>query len=144
MTRKPFFHSAPLAAMVAAFAFLAFGSSVFAAKDFYKWEDENGVIHYSAHPPKDRPNTKVRTTNIYGEAAPQGEKSAAEKAIEEKQMEALPPKDAKRCAAARKNLQTLQAKRRIRIKDGDDYRFLSQEEIDDQLKTVQEIIKQEC
>jgi len=121
---------------------LLFSHSSLSSKDFYKWEDENGVVHYSAHPPKDKPNTKVRTTNIYGETAqessPKGENSAAN--TEEEAF----PKDPKRCTAARKNLDTLKNKARIRIKDGDDYRYLAPEEIKEQLRTAQEIIKEDC
>ncbi len=121
---------------------LLFSHSSLSSKDFYKWEDENGVVHYSAHPPKDKPNTKVRTTNIYGETA--DELSSKEEKTQANTAEEEFPKDPKRCAAARKNLDTLKNKARIRIKDGDDYRYLAPEEIKEQLKTAQEIIKQDC
>ncbi|MGH1372604.1 MAG: DUF4124 domain-containing protein [Cellvibrionaceae bacterium] len=129
--------------VVLSLSLCALSSPGHSSKDFYKWEDENGVVHYSAHPPKDKANTKVRTTNIYGEAAPTGP-SAAEKAIAENTKEEVVPKDPKRCAAARKNLKTLTEKSRIRIKEGDDYRFLTPAEIGDKTKTAREIIKQEC
>lgn len=130
--------------VVLSLSLCAVSSASHSSKDFYKWEDENGVVHYSAHPPKDKANTKVRTTNIYGEPAPTGP-SAAEKAIAESaEAEPAPKKDPKRCAAARKNLKTLTEKSRIRIKDGDEYRFLTPAEIGDKTKTAREIIKQEC
>ncbi len=128
--------------VVLSLSLCALSSPSHSSKDFYKWEDENGVVHYSAHPPKDKANTKVRTTNIYGEAAPSGP-STAEKVIAES-AEQAPPKDPKRCAAAKKNLKTLTEKSRIRIKEGDDYRFLTPAEIGDKTKTAREIIKQEC
>ncbi len=112
------------------------------SKDFYKWEDENGVVHYSAHPPKDKDNTKVRTTNIYGEPAPTGPTSA-EKAITEN-TESVPAKDAKRCAIARKNLKTLKEKSRVKIKDGDGYRVLTPKEMSEKIEMAKKIIKQEC
>lgn len=112
------------------------------SKDFYKWEDDKGVVHYSAHPPKDKANTKVRTTNIYGEPAPTGP-STAEKAIAEN-TEGKPIKNAKNCALARKNLKTMTEKSRIKIKDGDNYRVLTPEEINKKIATAKQIIKQDC
>lgn len=130
--------------VVLSLSLCALSSASHSSKDFYKWEDENGVVHYSAHPPKDKTkaNTKVRTTNIYGEPAPTGP-SVAEKTVAETAEQEL-PKDPKRCAAAKKNLKTLTEKSRIRIKDGDDYRFLTPSEIGEKTKTAREIIKQEC
>lgn len=121
---------------------LLFSHSSLSSKDFYKWEDENGVVHYSAHPPKDKPNTKVRTTNIYGDPAseiPQKESKAATQVAEQEAS-----KDPERCAAARKNLETMKNNARIKIKEGDSYRFLGPEEVEKQMKTAREIIKQDC
>ncbi len=121
---------------------LLFSHSSLSSKDFYKWEDENGVVHYSAHPPKDKPNTKVRTTNIYGDPAaapPKKELEAVASASEEEL-----PKDPERCAAARKNLETMKNNARIKVKEGDSFRFLGPEEIEKQMNTAREIIKQDC
>ncbi len=119
-----------------------FSHSSLSSKDFYKWEDENGVVHYSAHPPKDKPNTKVRTTNIYGE--PVAEKPKKESKTVAKATEEEFPKDPERCAAARKNLKTMKNNARIKVKEGDSFRFLGPEEVEQQMNTAREIIKQDC
>lgn len=124
-------------------ALLCLSQLALSSKDFYKWEDEDGVTHYSAHPSKDHASSKVRATNIKGSetssaAATEDSAKPATQATEEL------PKDPQRCAQAKKNLKTLQEKSRVRIKEGDDYRYLAPEEVAEQIKTAQQIIKEEC
>lgn len=103
------------------------------SKDFYKWQDEQGVTHYSAHPPRgDKASTKIRATNIKGKAAPaksSAPKNEAPAATKPTSVEkAASKKDPQACKRARTNLKTLQEHGRVRVKEGDDYRFLSDEE----------------
>ncbi|GAB3111790.1 DUF4124 domain-containing protein [Aestuariicella hydrocarbonica] len=117
------------------------------SKDFYKWEDAAGVTHYSAQPPKDRPSIKVRATNIRDTAsAPQSSNAPADKkaAAANTAAPAAYQKDPERCAAAQKNLKTMQEHARIRIKEGDEYRYLTPEEISEHLSNAQAVVAEDC
>ncbi len=118
------------------------------AKEFYKWQDEKGVTHYSSAPPKDVKAVKVRATNLHGEGAAsdsEEEASSDNSAANDSQSAAAEPaRDPERCAQAQKNLKTMEENARIRIKEGDEYRYLSVEEIEQQKSTMREIIDTEC
>ncbi|MBR9910472.1 MAG: DUF4124 domain-containing protein [Gammaproteobacteria bacterium] len=124
------------------------------SKEYYRWQDDEGITHYSAHPPKDRVATKVRATNTQIEvrdnqappAPAQNADQDSEAAPDNAQQTAAakPVSDPQRCEAARKNIKTLQEKSRIRIKDNGEYRFLTPEEMAEKLRIAQHIIDEEC
>lgn len=115
------------------------------AKDFYRWQDADGVTHYSAQPSKEYKSVKVRASNIRdGEAA---EHDSADNTDEKTAADSAQPvdeKDPERCTAAQQNRKTLEENSRIRIKDGDEYRYLTPEEIQQQIDTAEQIIAEEC
>jgi hypothetical protein len=114
------------------------------AKEFYKWQDDQGVTHYAAHPPKDRNSVKVRATNTQG--TPPAEASEEENTEQQANATATAAraKNPERCAQARKNLNALNNKPRVRIKEGDSYRYLTAEEVTEHRRTAQKIIRDEC
>ena len=118
-----------------------------AAKDFYKWQDDNGVTHYSAQPPKGRKtSTKVKAYNIYGnpkETKAPRQAQAATKTTPEV-TRAPVDKDPGRCKAARENLKIMQENARVRIKDGDEIRYLNEKELSDKVDAAQKTIKEHC
>jgi hypothetical protein len=117
------------------------------AGDFYKWEDENGVTHYTSTPPKDAENTKVRTYNTKGSPV-----SATTAKTEDKTkttsiptaVSEAPKKDPERCKLARKNLETLKQHARVRIEENGKLRYLSEKEHAQKMDDAQKTIKDNC
>lgn len=116
------------------------------SKDFYKWQDDDGITHYSAHPPRnDRAAEKVRATNITGSAAPTNPNNSKKDAETAATEEAEPSKkNSERCAIAQKNLKTLEERSRVRVKDGDSTRFLTPDEKQEMTESTRAQIKESC
>lgn len=119
------------------------------AKEFYKWEDEEGVTHYSSQPSKTHKSVKVHASNIKGDPeAAQRQQEANSSPQENSNSETAEnkayEKDPERCAAAQKNKKTLEENARIRIKEGGEYRYLTQEEINKQMEMANQVIADEC
>lgn len=122
-----------------------------ASKDFYKWKDENGVTHYSEHPPSKKvakgDTTKVRTTNL--DYTPPVSDATKDKK-EESKREGVPPitqeKSPELCEIAKKNLQVIAENARIRVKEGEngEYRFLTPEEIEKRKKSAEKQRDENC
>ena len=119
---------------------------------FYRWQDEHGVTHYSKHPPKNIKAVVVHTSGGTSSPTPTAKpvtlgakpvnKSPADTA--NKEVAAAPTKDPARCAAAKSNLKTLTEKARVRIKEGDEYRFLIPEEMNEKRRIAQQVIDESC
>ena len=136
-------------------ASLSAGSQALAAK-VYKWVDENGVTHFSEHKPNDIKATEIKPNTGHSEpvsyvdvkdSAPQNvvkTEASARQEDEAKIKQAL--KDPTRCAAARKNLETLQNFGRVKVKDedGEGFHYLTPAEQSERLKTTQQAISEAC
>lgn len=143
-------------ALLASLATLASTDAL--SKDFYRWTDENGTTHYSSLPPTDKPSEKVHTSNIKGSPtaakAQEPAKEAAAAAVKEKDnfdesanAPETPEAKAQRkenCKRAKFNLKTLKDKPRIRVKEGDDYRYIDQKERKAKIKESEKAVKQYC
>ncbi len=135
--------------LVATALTLLINHQTFASKDFYKWEDENGTIHYSGQPPRDKEEaTVVRTTNIHG-TEPSNTNSANNKPDTPKKAVASTQartKSPERCQWAKKTLQILQESPRIRIHEegAEDSRLITQEEQAERKKEAQKAITDHC
>lgn len=117
------------------------------AKEFYKWEDEEGVTHYSSQPSKTHKSVKVHASNIKGDPQTSASDSNSQdegQAKDSRADEQVYKKDPERCAAAQRNKQTLEENARIRIKEGDEYRYLTQEEIRKQMDMAMQAIADDC
>lgn len=85
------------------------------SEQFYKWQDEKGVWHYSAKPPKDQPADKLQVRSSAGH--PEDEEEEEEEAANKPKTEA--PESAN-CKAARNNLYVLNTNREVaKDLDGD-------------------------
>lgn len=121
------------------------------AKTFYKWVDENGATHYSERKPHDQQAEAVsirggRTTSTETPADTAGEE-AEEEAAPQAQAQAQPAsrKDPDRCQRARQNIQTLNNNARVRVQDDNgEYRYLSEEEKQQQMADSQQIASESC
>lgn len=140
---------------------LAFSSSH--AGKFYKWVDSEGVTHYSAQPPHDKP---VQTVNVKtGESVASDNSETADSlpptqspatqnpvqstppAAEEKVIVLPAPaqKDPVKCEESRKFRQTLESNK-LRIKDEEtgEYRYRSRDEIQQWLEWSDRDIRRYC
>ncbi len=127
-----------------------------AEKGYYKWIDERGNPHHSDRPPPAgveyefvstesglvrRVSAEENTDNPPGweTSAPVGSETpnAAE-------QQAAVEKDPAICDQARANLDTLGSLARIRIRDDDGIRYLTEEEKEVQRKKAQDLIAVHC
>jgi len=130
---------------------LVIGNPATAAKVF-KWVDENGVTHFSEHPPKNTASTRINPKIGHSEpvnydSAAKTETSpdnAAARKAEEELARSL--KDPTRCAAARKNRETLQNFGRVRVKNENDdgFHYLTPDEQQERLRATDKAIEESC
>ncbi len=125
----------------------------------YKWVDEQGVTHYSQHPPKDNEAERLRPP-----PPPATDPAAAQQKLQDKvkgfderrgaaqEAAAKAEQDAaeqqrrqKACEAARRNLQVLQAggNRLIQTPDGE-YIRPTDEYRNEQMSKARKIIEENC
>ena len=127
------------------------------AKDIaiYRWVDENNVVHFSQHQPKDENYTQLTTVSSYRakeKAQPQRSKlpSVGEQIEKhEKEKAEILAKNQeiaeKNCEAARLNEKTLSSSNNVMFTDPDGKnRALSDKEKKEQLALSKEQIKQYC
>ncbi|ARU54934.1 hypothetical protein OLMES_0842 [Oleiphilus messinensis] len=120
------------------------------AERIYKWTDDNGVIHYGDRRPSDKSSeslevktghsapTQEAATSKTDEAKPTAGDPAAAAAYKEQRKKA--------CEIAKTNLSKLQSYSRIRIKDKEtgEYKYLSDEQKQAQVKESERIVKENC
>ena len=129
---------------------LAVTSSAFAAppQGYYRWKDDAGAEHFTQQPPAGRKSDFVAVSTGKSTAVAPGESiesSAADKTSAKAgsnkpigPLQGVPDKDPEKCKQARDTQGALGGHARIREKVGDDYRYLTPEEIDEQKKLAQE------
>lgn len=126
----------------------------------YKWTDKDGNIHYGSQRPTDitSEQMKIQPDRPYADMnAPKDTKKELGKENEkEKKPEAVPPKapekpglsrkEKKRlCQQARKNLQTIESRGRVRVKTDDgSTRHLTDQERSKQLAAVRKNVSKYC
>jgi len=153
---KRSFKTLAASALLASLAMLASTDAI--SKDFYRWTDENGTTHYSSLPPTDKPSEKVHTSNIKGNptaaqsqepseapaAAPVKEKDNFDESASAPETTEAKAQRKENCKRAKFNLKTLKEKPRIRVKEGDDYRYIDQKERKAKIKASEKAVKQYC
>ncbi len=127
--------------------------SSMAAKNYYKWTDEDGVTHYSAQKPHNTEtetisvSTGLPTANSTDEQQIEAKTTASKPApaLPEKKGEYIQTKDPERCAAATERLKTLTEYARVRVigEDGE-ARILSREEKDEKIAEAEKAIQEDC
>lgn len=119
-----------------------------APQGYYRWHDDAGVEHFTQQPPPGRKSEFIATSTGKSTAVEAGEtaasteakttaKDAAKKPITGG-IQAVPDKDPEKCKQAQDAQATLNSHARIREKVGEEYRYLTPEEIADQKKLAQE------
>jgi hypothetical protein len=118
------------------------------ADKIYRWIDDEGVTHYTAHPPRGRNSTQIRSRTGHSEPVNYGTPGAGDQAAgpTTPQVEAVESaRDQERCAAARQNLETLQSMARIRVMGEDgEYRYLDDEERQQRALDSQRVVDETC
>ena len=153
---KPF--SFTLFAVILAVVSSMPGSSLSAEKGYYKWIDSQGNPHHSDRPPSPGVeyefigtetglSRRVSAEQSRSEGRPsapstdnptEAEQKATENAVAVEKNPAL-------CDQARANLDTLNSRARVRIRDGDGgIRYLSEEEKDVQRQKALDLITVHC
>lgn len=140
-------HFCAVALLTAAPALLA------VQQGYYRWHDDAGVEHFTQQPPAGRKSEFIatstgKTTSVEaGETAASAESKTA--ANEPKKsvtgpMQAVPDKDPEKCKQSQDTQAVLNSRARIREKVGDEYRYLTAEEIGEQKKLAQESVDVYC
>ncbi|GGY79635.1 DUF4124 domain-containing protein [Marinobacter zhanjiangensis] len=127
------------------------------AQSVYRWQDENGVVHFGDREPvgqsservsvktgkssgdADRPSAQEQVQAL-DESQAERERREKETAVEEarrKQREA-------RCQAAQANLQAINSNARIRVTEDGEQRYLSPEEIAEKKQQFENIVEESC
>ncbi len=96
---------------------LLVASPTLLAEQFYKWQDEQGVWHYSAQPPKGQPADKLKVRTQAGRSGDESEEGEEGAAKPKTKPGAETPESAN-CEAAKKNLEVLNSNQTV-LKDTD-------------------------
>lgn len=123
-----------------------------APQGYYRWHDDAGVEHFTQQPPPGRKSEFIATSTgkstavEAGETAASTDAKAADKEAKKapKSLEAMPNKDPEKCKQAQDTQATLDSHARIREKVGEEYRFLSAEEVAEQKKLAKESVDAYC
>jgi hypothetical protein len=127
------------------------------AAGMYKWTDEQGNVHYSQQPPRDKqyermkvdkaprsastPPASSSSTGTSGGSQTSGESSGSTTVEDELAKNAEIRK--KNCEAAKKNLQVFQVYRRVKGEDGK-IRVVTEKEREEQIQRSKEAIREFC
>lgn len=124
---------------------------------FYKWVDDTGRIHYSEIPPQSsdfqviahRSSSKKANQPVPAKTLPSKSLGQKDQKLNKSHKELQTTANnelirKKNCKAATQNLNTLQSSGRIKLLDGDEYRFLSPEEKAAKIAQAKTQITQNC
>jgi hypothetical protein len=129
------------------------------AAKIYKWTDEKGITHFSEHPPLNTKTTRVKPQIALGEenaessveaSAPAGGKASSASSSRQSTAEeraaarAAAKRDPERCAAAKDNVNTLKTYAHIKVKEGEEYRYLTPEEQQQKLAESTKAMNESC
>ncbi|GAB4171413.1 MAG: hypothetical protein Kow0020_06120 [Wenzhouxiangellaceae bacterium] len=138
--------------MATAIALLIVASNAHAER-YYKWRDDQGTIHFSSEPPRDRDYEVVNTSGAVVARSTDAANMPAETPPTDDGAEVQMPRELpvdpelvrQRCEQARENLFWLQSKRRILVDRGDGEKtFLDPEEQQRQIEENQAFIDKWC
>lgn len=127
------------------------------AQSVYRWQDENGVVHFGDREPPGRSSERVsvKTGKSSGDAGRPSaqeqvqalDESQAERERREKETaveEARRKQREARCQAAQANLQAINSNARIRVEEDGEQRYLSPEEIAEKKQQFEQMIEESC
>lgn len=125
--------------------------------EYYKWVDENGVTHFSATPPVAGQSEKKKTRFQKPAVEDVPDKDDTEQNDEKQEpknepkvaQKPEPPKDPNldpaRCAAEKARIQSLQSKRRIKLKKADgSFEYLDETGIGREIQRSKKVMEIVC
>ncbi len=118
----------------------------------YKWVDEHGVTHYTQLPPSGKSAQEVNVPKPRAPAPPTASAPAASGTGPADASGKSPAADAdetarirqENCRRAQENLSVLETNRRIRVKDGETYRVIGEDERLQNIERQRQMIKDYC
>lgn len=127
-------------------------STLAGAETVYKWVDDEGVTHFTAHPPKNRKSDAMRTSTgrsepiDYSKQFPQEGSNNAQSNVAESPRGAPSQEELdEACRRARENLKMIEEGRRIAVTDDNgEQRYLDQQEIDQRAEQARQIRDRAC
>lgn len=128
-------------------ALLALSSTGHAAEKIYRWVDDEGVTHFTAHPPKNRESDLVRVQTGHSdpveapETSPENEPASANPTNTANEQSLKNPE---RCSVARKNLKVLQTSARVQIQEEGEIRYLDEAEQEARAEEARQAIAESC
>jgi hypothetical protein len=133
------------------------GSALSGEKGYYKWDDKKGNPHHSDRPPpagveyqfiatESGRSRRVTAEQSRTQGLPSPTRTTSPTEAQQKATEkaAAVDKNPALCDQARANLDTLNSKARVRIRDGDDIRYLSEEEKEIQRQKSRDLMAVHC
>jgi len=120
----------------------------------YKWQDANGVVHYSSAPPK--PNEKVsglkddlritdnKSAAHKGEEETQTDSQTDKKAPEQKQARSEKQRKQNYCDGQRRNFALLKRNLKVKWVENGKSTELSSEQRNEKLRTLEDSISADC
>lgn len=110
-----------------------------AAAEYYRWKDEQGVVHYTDKPPLNIKAEKLKTNK-----SPPPSRSEPEAETED-EPSADSTKNPERCEMERKRLAVLQNNQQIRMRDDEgNLRDLSTKEIEEEIAFSKSSVERYC
>ena len=138
-------------------ALFGFGSQlVLAERGYYKWVDARGNPQHSDRPPPAGVEYEfistesgfrrrvTREESLEGSSSAPSMPTAPQVTPNAAEQQAAIKKDPALCDKARANLDTLNSSARVRIRDGDEIRYLTDEEKAVQRRKAQDLIDVHC
>ncbi|MGD8177240.1 DUF4124 domain-containing protein [Marinimicrobium sp. ARAG 43.8] len=123
------------------------------AEQVYRWVDDEGVTHFTAHPPQNRPAEALRPKTGHSEPVdysqrfptPDDHPLSSDRDSQPEGEPSQPENQQQACSQARENLTILERGGRIAVQDDNgEPRFLNQEEVSERTATARQLIAENC
>lgn len=118
-----------------------------AAEKIYRWVDDEGVTHFTAHPPKNRESELVRVQTGRSDPVKKPEATPESQSANTNQGDPATQQsrdDAYRCSIAQENLRVLQTSARVQVQENGEIRYLDEEEKRERTEQARQIINESC
>lgn len=126
-------------ATLAVCAFILGVCPVIQAADYYRWQDQQGVVHYTDKPPKGVDAKKLATKTRQPKASEESETPA------DKVDQDASAKDAERCKAEQDRLAVLESNSKVQMRDAEgNLRTLNAQEMQTEIAFAQKAIQHFC
>ncbi len=119
----------------------------YSAEKIYRWVDDEGVTHFTAHPPKNRESDLVRVQTGHSDPVKTSTTASEDQPANADQAGPATQQSRRndtRCSSARENLKILQTSARVQVQENDELRYLNEEEQRERAEKARQIIAESC